>query len=403
MGTKLSEKLNNVLFITTVTILFFLLNAEYIYNSLDKFYGMRNTLIIILVIIVFIYGIKNFNHIYFNKNTIFIFLFFIYLSINWLYLTRELDYGYTKFLGSLACFILFLFINIVRYDESKIKRFFILYLILELILIVFLFTYNGISSFTLNSRLQLGEINTIWLSRLFGEVLIIGLILMNKRLLIKYILMLIFILLMITTGSKGPLISFFISIIVVKLFSVNIKKVNYNIIIKKYFNIMFFLIALILFIKYVFFEMFDLNFLLSRFSLVSSEANYGEYSRINLAQSAINYFVLNPLFGNGLGSFAVMHSGYDIREYPHNIILELLSELGIIGLFLLMFPILNITISFLKRLKSGSEILILTSALFLFYMINSMFSGDLGFSNIKLFFFMGLLNSMLSRWNLKHE
>ena len=78
----------------------------------------------------------------------------------------------------------------------------------------------------------------------------------------------------------------------------------------------------------------------------------------------------NFLFGAGIGSFGILTIGKDIRYYPHNFILEIWSELGLIGLiiFLLIvfFSIRKVRISFndlnifpvlyilLNFLKSGS-------------------------------------------------
>ena len=42
----------------------------------------------------------------------------------------------------------------------------------------------------------------------------------------------------------------------------------------------------------------------------------------------------NPIFGNGLGSYPILMGHGDIRYYPHNVLAEILVELGLVGLLL---------------------------------------------------------------------
>jgi O-antigen ligase len=52
--------------------------------------------------------------------------------------------------------------------------------------------------------------------------------------------------------------------------------------------------------------------------------------------AAIKFWLQAPILGNGLASFARLYGGRDGAEgtYPHNLILELLTELGLVGLVL---------------------------------------------------------------------
>jgi len=61
--------------------------------------------------------------------------------------------------------------------------------------------------------------------------------------------------------------------------------------------------------------------------------------RIILIQQAIDGIFQNVssfIFGYGIGSFGIITTGFDIRLYPHNMILEIWFELGLIGLALFM-------------------------------------------------------------------
>lgn len=78
---------------------------------------------------------------------------------------------------------------------------------------------------------------------------------------------------------------------------------------------------------------------------------------------------VSPLIvGYGIGSFGKMYSNEDKREYPHNIILEVWFELGLVGvLILLLFFFFCI-----RKLKSGDFLFI-----FLYLLLNSLKSSSL--------------------------
>lgn len=62
----------------------------------------------------------------------------------------------------------------------------------------------------------------------------------------------------------------------------------------------------------------------------------GERSRYYAA--AVEHWQESPLYGHGIGSFPLLIDRGDTRLYPHNIVLEALVELGIIGLVLMVLP-----------------------------------------------------------------
>ncbi|MCK8824329.1 O-antigen ligase family protein [Fuchsiella alkaliacetigena] len=95
-------------------------------------------------------------------------------------------------------------------------------------------------------------------------------------------------------------------------------------------------------------------------------------ARINFYFEALNMFLDKPVFGFGLGSFI----NYGSSDYPHNIILEILSELGFFGLLIYVFSLKINCIDFNC----------LFSNLLLFMIIFAMFSWDIGRNyNIVLF------------------
>lgn len=56
--------------------------------------------------------------------------------------------------------------------------------------------------------------------------------------------------------------------------------------------------------------------------------------RVEFYRKSVEFWILNPLLGNGVGSFSTLIGAPDNRMYPHNIFLELLVEFGVLGFVL---------------------------------------------------------------------
>lgn len=101
-------------------------------------------------------------------------------------------------------------------------------------------------------------------------------------------------------------------------------------------------IAIICFVigKYIFYKpvTFDVSHLpmpteiRGRYDAPLEDAGGSWAIRLNLFRSAIDVFIHNPIIGVGTGGWSYEYYGFDTRDYPHNIFLEIASELGIIGL-----------------------------------------------------------------------
>jgi len=85
--------------------------------------------------------------------------------------------------------------------------------------------------------------------------------------------------------------------------------------------------------------------LLSRFSLIMMDFQAGEASgsialRFRHYQDAWKLFIENPLSGVGWRQFIVLTSGFYPVDYSvHNVYLQLLCEMGIIGFLIIMTPL----------------------------------------------------------------
>jgi O-antigen ligase len=114
--------------------------------------------------------------------------------------------------------------------------------------------------------------------------------------------------------------------------------------------------------------------------------------RVSLARDAWDIFVAHPLTGVGVGGFNLALGYADSARgvYPHNILLELASELGLagVGAFLLL-TILALRQIGLALRRGRFALVVLVIAIASYFLANAMFSGDLN-DNRMLFMALGV-------------
>src|SRR5690606_28232815 len=90
--------------------------------------------------------------------------------------------------------------------------------------------------------------------------------------------------------------------------------------------------------------------------------------------------------GLGVGGFGYHWTGTDMREYPHNIVMEMLAETGIVGASCFAVYVVTVVLSAFHGIKkmlryrySTHDVLppVLALSLFLFSLLNAMTTGDL--------------------------
>ncbi|MEA1873818.1 MAG: O-antigen ligase family protein [Bacteroidota bacterium] len=88
--------------------------------------------------------------------------------------------------------------------------------------------------------------------------------------------------------------------------------------------------------------------------------------QIDFSLEMISHSTEKFFIGYGIGSFGVLESGEDSRAYPHNFVLEILFEMGIVGLFLFLFFIFVV---FVKP-HLGYKKNLIPAYIFVFFLLN---------------------------------
>ncbi len=123
----------------------------------------------------------------------------------------------------------------------------------------------------------------------------------------------------------------------------------------------------------------------------NSQADTSAQARRNVMQVAWQLFTSRPMTGWGTGSVSAFGAGRD-EIYPHNILLELAAETGLLGLGLFLAVMAMVMWRLLSKLSAGSKqrpLWLTLMAMLLFMLLNAMVSGDLD-DNRDLWLFAGI-------------
>lgn len=311
---------------------------------------------------------------------IYVYLLFVTWLLISLYWTPSSVYAIEKSLNFviLGTWIVFGSL-IISQNPERIKRFF--FSIFSLSLWMAVEAYMQLSVNQGNFVEVLGG-NYIGLGRVIGfaTLLIFCYLLFyakNKlQVLLLFILLCSYLYLLLNVGSRGPFIACSIGMLVPLLFSIRINKGSLTL--AKY-TVFIFIIVLFLG-TYIFFVIQNGKMLgtISRLMTLFVEDNHGSSAatRLEHYNHAIRLWSEKFLTGHGIGAWPLINGFSDVRSYPHNIILEIMVEMGIIGLFLFCL-FLYFGIFYVKRNINSSKIYLTFLMLFIFTFFNSLISGDL--------------------------
>lgn len=203
-----------------------------------------------------------------------------------------------------------------------------------------------------------GMENPIWVGRHFGGLFIALLyfsfeIRNNSRFLINLVFSALLVYIFFMVGSRAVIIS---TIIVFIIFITNKVQLTST---KK--NIFGFIVVVLVFYGLYYFYIY----------LLESNTHQSLFARLELLQ-LLNFTDLLTVHGNGLGSWGPTILGLQERHYPHNILVEILFELGILGM---IFSI------YVFRYLFNWKTLYLSNYLAFYFFLLSMSSGDIPGNN----------------------
>lgn len=195
-----------------------------------------------------------------------------------------------------------------------------------------------------------------------------------------------------SSGSRMPILSTMFTLIISIIYLILIGKLKMN----KQANFIriaiislgFVIVFIWAFIKGYF------NTTITRFSvLLESGGGASALGRIDRFNEAFSMWLSNPILGQGFGSFGEFYAN-GTHDYPHNLFLEILSELGIVGIVVVCILFLLSIIEIRKLIKNEnirkSNLFMTVVAVFILTFLNSMVSGDIN-SNRIMFTFLSLI------------
>jgi O-antigen ligase len=109
--------------------------------------------------------------------------------------------------------------------------------------------------------------------------------------------------------------------------------------------------------------------------------------RLNLYEEAIKLWTSSPIWGVGTGGFAIAVTGSAfIREYPHNIVLELGAEIGLVGVLVfiaMMYMAFRIGLAIVRNSSGLMRVTIRYLLVSVYFaLLNAMVSGDINDNRI---------------------
>jgi O-antigen ligase len=286
-------------------------------------------------------------------NVVFLFLIFWGWMLFTLTYTKSDDYSFTKTLY-FGTNLIPIYFFLVKSNDFNIRLFLRVFVLLQLAFVLIYFPYAFEYYKTWNPKLS--DLTRMYLSLAENTGLVfLSLYLSREYIFSKLwdnILKFISFLFLIGLSARGPL--FFVLFIILIDWLINFKgriSLKFN---KRLFYFFSLVLVSVILISIVY---WDLIFTLLKtsffrihifFESIFSQTNMRDssismrFDLINKALSSIFSGWDTFIFGKGIGSFGIETFGVDSRIHPHNNIIEIIFELGFIGLiiYLLFFTIL---------------------------------------------------------------
>jgi O-antigen ligase len=357
------------------------------YDERLELFGINFSIILSSVFIVLFISVSFLiKSIKINLNKILLYIFYFILIISNLVLWSvygATDYGLEKFINLI---LIPLPISLIIIEKFKIRdRNFMIKILLWISILLFVVTLFNLSTLSSTRTGVLGG-GPIVLSRwlCFGAAVVLF---HPKIKRFKVIYMILFLFAALFTGSRGPILSFFLAMTL--YFLLNFRKVFFRV-----FALSFF-VVLILFVTGVFEQLSQYKTVSRVYMNVEEGGLRKSTGRSLLFESFFQEIIEYPL-GVGSGNFVEYSDRSNLFKnktyyYPHNLFFEIACEFGIITLlFFFIYLIQSIYLSFrinlIDKLKTGNMMFYT----FVFLFLNSMVSGDLNDARL-LFVFIPLM------------
>jgi len=359
----------------------------FVHFPVSEFQLVNKQSIIILFLLLFIYydliKIKYTDFSILSILLLFLFFLYAFISITWSF---NFNYGLYKLLGYSFDIIPTIFLSVILFSSPgylNSKNILLASQLIGLGLFLLLFMQGGLNFWDKSKNIF--EFGHIGYGRFLGFAFLIGIyysltkfrgykliILSNSVILTGLVL----------SGHRSSLLGALFFAFVLFIYSLISKKFRTKTVILHYLSIFSLAVLFLYFIPIKFHESFsrNQNLLIKSYNDIQSDGSFN--ARLLLIDYSINAISKSPILGVGLGGFNspdVLKNHSGILKYPHNLILEIFTEQGAIGLLLFS----SILIMLLSKLPN--EILIWLILLYGVWL--SMFYGVLSDHKLVFIFF----------------
>lgn len=181
-------------------------------------------------------------------------------------------------------------------------------------------------------------------------------------------------------GGRGPFFNLILCIGVYYFLNLKNIRLNYKVVLSAasvFFVILFYLHDIIDFIIE--------NVNIDRFNLLKASDEDGSVLyRVMVINKGLESFYKHPFVGTGIGSSGIALTGIDQVEFPHNLLVESMIELGLIGGLVYLVIYLYFFLRNLKIVRRDKKLLVLYVTCLLFF-LEDMKSGSFDAWRVSLF------------------
>lgn len=168
-------------------------------------------------------------------------------------------------------------------------------------------------------------------------------------------------------GGRGPIINLLFTLLIYFFLFKN-SRINKGKINLKNLILIFSFLLLVIFFKDNIFTFFE-NYNFERFNMLSDNSKDNSVmAREFFLKTGIDSILNHPFFGLGIGSSGIILSGIDEINYPHNLFIEIMMELGVVGGVLYLTLYIIFFIKNYKIVKNNKYLLVLYLLVLLFFL-----------------------------------